>query len=82
MPSSCPDWAGCASLRLKERGYLPVTETAGVKIRSATVSEHAGHWYVSVQVEQECAVPTNIGPIVGVDLGQDARHPRGRDRDS
>ncbi len=53
-------------LRLKERGYLPV---AGVKILSATVSEQAGHWYVSVQVEQEQPVPVNTGPVVGVDLG-------------
>ena len=34
-------------LRLKERGYLP---TGRVQILSATVSEQAGHWYVSVQV--------------------------------
>jgi putative transposase len=53
-------------LRLKERGYLPTT---GVKIRSATVSEQAGHWYVSIQVEQEQPVPANTGPVVGVDLG-------------
>jgi putative transposase len=53
-------------LRLKERGYLP---TAGVKVLSATVSEQAGHWYVSVQVEQEHEVPVNAGPVVGVDLG-------------
>jgi putative transposase len=53
-------------LRLKEKGYLP---TAGVKILSATVSEQAGHWYVSVQVEQEREVPANTGPVVGVDLG-------------
>ena len=36
-------------LRLKERGYLPID----AKILSATVSEQAGHWYVSVLVEQE-----------------------------
>ncbi len=53
-------------LRLKERGYLP---TGGVKILSATVSEQAGHWYVSLQVEQEQMVPTNAGPVVGIDLG-------------
>ena len=53
-------------LRLKERDYLP---TAGVKVLSATVSEQAGHWYVSVQVEQEQDVPANSGPVVGVDLG-------------
>jgi transposase len=53
-------------LRLKERRYLP---TRGVQILSATVSEQAGHWYVSVQVEQEQAVPENTGPVVGIDLG-------------
>jgi putative transposase len=53
-------------LRLKEHGYLPV---AGVKVLSATVSERAGHWYVSIQLEQEQTVPANTGPVVGVDLG-------------
>src|SRR5260221_2659099 len=53
-------------LRLKERSYLPTT---GVKLLSATVSEQAGHWYVSVQVEQAREVPANTGPVVGVDLG-------------
>jgi putative transposase len=53
-------------LRLKERDYLPV---AGVKVLSATVSEQAGHWYVSLQVEQEQAIPENTGPVVGADLG-------------
>ena len=53
-------------LRLKERGYLL---TGGVRILSATVSEQAGHWSVSVLVEQEHAIPANRGPVVGVDLG-------------
>jgi putative transposase len=53
-------------LRLKEHSYLPV---AGVKMLSATVSEQAGHWYVAVQGEQEQTVPSNTGPVVGVDLG-------------
>jgi putative transposase len=56
-------------LRLKERGYLPVSATAGVKVLSVTVSEQSGRWYVSVQVEQEQTVPANTGPVVGVDLG-------------
>jgi len=56
-------------LRLKERGYLPATGTTGVNILSATVSEQAGRWYVSVQVEQDQTVPDNTGPVVGVDLG-------------
>jgi putative transposase len=54
-------------LRLKERGYLPTSSE--VQILSATVSEQAGHWYVSVQVEQEQTVPENTGPVVGIDLG-------------
>jgi putative transposase len=53
-------------LRLNERGYLP---TGGVRILSATVSEQAGHGYVSVLVKQEHAIPANRGPAVGVDLG-------------
>jgi transposase len=53
-------------LRLKERNYLP---TRGVRLLSATVSEQAGHWYVSVLVEQEHSLPANTGPVVGVDLG-------------
>lgn len=54
-------------LRLKEHGYIP---TEGIKILSATVSEHAGHWFVSVQVEQEFPdPPKKAEAIVGVDLG-------------
>ena len=53
-------------LRLKERGYLP---TSGVAILSATVSEQAGHWYISIQVEEEHVAPENTGPVVGIDLG-------------
>ncbi len=49
-------------LRLKERGYLPM---ASVKVLSATISEYAGHWYVSIQQAQT----VNNGPTVGVDLG-------------
>ncbi len=54
-------------LRLKERGYLPTSDK--VTIVSATVSEQAGHWYVSLQVEEEQVVPENTGPVVGIDLG-------------
>src|SRR5215472_11311585 len=51
-------------LRLKERGYLPTGSE--VQILSATVSEQAGHWYVSLQVEQEQAIPENTGPVGAV----------------
>jgi putative transposase len=37
-------------LRRKERASLPITGTSGVRVLSATSSEHTGHWYVSVQV--------------------------------
>ena len=54
-------------LRLKEYGYLP---TEGVRILSATVSEHAGHWFVSVQVEEHIPdLPPATGVPIGVDLG-------------
>jgi putative transposase len=54
-------------LRLKEHGYLPVE---GVHILSASVSERAGHWFVSVQVEKEIPDPqASYRPVVGVDLG-------------
>jgi putative transposase len=53
-------------LKLKEREYLPMN----TKIGSATISEKAGRWYVSIcvhaeQKEPECAT----GPVIGVDLG-------------
>ena len=41
-------------LRLKERGYLPMS---GVHILSATVSEKAGRWFVSLQVEMDIPEP-------------------------
>ncbi len=54
------------SVRLKERGYLPVT----THLLSATVSERAGRWYVSVAVEEERSDPAPVaGEAVGVDLG-------------
>jgi len=54
-------------LRLKERGYLPVS---GVHILNSTVSEKAGHWFVSLQVEMEIPDPVmDEKPVAGVDLG-------------
>jgi IS605 OrfB family transposase len=54
-------------LRLKECGYLP---TKGVKILSATVSEQAGHWFVSLQVQEDVPDPVKAtGEPIGVDLG-------------
>jgi len=54
-------------LRLKEPGYLPVE---GVHILSASVSERAGRWFVSFQVEMGQPGPLETAkPVVGVDLG-------------
>jgi len=54
-------------LRLKEYGYLP---TEGVHILSATVSEQAEHWFVSVQVEENIPdLEPATGAPIGVDLG-------------
>jgi len=54
------------SIRLKERDYLPLD----AKILSATISEHAGRWFVSIQVEETIADPkAKPESIVGVDLG-------------
>lgn len=53
-------------LRLHEHNFIPVD----AKILSATVSEQAGRWFVSIQVEEDVAqpVPTSTS-AVGVDLG-------------
>ncbi len=56
------DW-----LRLIEKGYIP---TEGIKINSATVSERAGKWFVSVQVEEDIPEQANhTGETIGIDLG-------------
>ncbi len=53
-------------IRLKEHDYLPVN----TKIGSATLSEHAGRWYVSICVHEQVKEPTKAtGEAIGVDLG-------------
>jgi putative transposase len=55
-------------LRLKEDNYLPVK---GVKVLSANISNQAGHWFISLQVEtQQAIVPLQLSEdVIGVDLG-------------
>jgi putative transposase len=55
------------TLRLKERGYIPVN---GVKYNSFTVSEEVGKWFLSVSCEMVVEEP-NAPPaaVHGVDLG-------------
>ncbi len=61
-------------VKLKERGYLPLgakvrkEKEEGDRILSVTVSEKAGRWFVSVQVQEEVPEPRRVeGPRVGVD---------------
>jgi len=61
-------------LRLFEHNYLPQSKVGGNggtanRVLSATVSENAGHWFVSVQVEEEVEIKKAQGAPVGVDLG-------------
>jgi putative transposase len=53
-------------LRLHEHHYIPTD----AKVLSATVSEEAGRWYVSVQMEEDGEQPVPTAPsAIGVDLG-------------
>ncbi len=53
-------------LRLKEHDYLPTD----AHILSATVSEQAGRWFVSIQVEEDRPQPEPAtGKPIGIDLG-------------
>lgn len=52
-------------LRLKEGGYIP----KDAHILSATVSEQAGRWFVSVLVKEEVDQPELNDNTLGIDLG-------------
>jgi len=53
-------------LRLHEHEFIPTD----AKVLSATVSEEAGRWFVSIQVEEEVERPVSSATsAIGVDLG-------------
>lgn len=52
-------------VRLKEHGYLPMN----LHVNSVTISERAGRWYISVQVEEDIDKVTAKTGIVGIDVG-------------
>jgi transposase, IS605 OrfB family, central region len=39
------------------------------KVKSVTVSKHAGKWFVSIQTEREVEQPKPKGGVVGIDVG-------------
>lgn len=52
-------------IRLKEHGYIPNDR----HILSATVSEQAGRWFVSVLVNESVEPQKTTGEVIGIDLG-------------
>ena len=70
VESDCVRLTHIGWVRLKEHSYLPATDS-GIKFGIyATVSERAGRWYISVQVEEEIPDPANGSTlVVGVDFG-------------
>ncbi len=62
------------TVRLKEKGYLPIggygKNSDTVRFYGARVSERAGRWFLSVQVEVEAPEPDQKSErIVGIDFG-------------
>ena len=51
-------------VRLKEYGYIPVGSYG-----QATISEQAGHWFVSVIAEFSTEKPVLTGDVIGIDVG-------------
>jgi putative transposase len=58
-------------LRLKEVGYLPGPKREDVKIQSASLSEQAGRWFVSLtcKIEVPDVLQRPRTKVVGVDVG-------------
>jgi putative transposase len=61
---------GVGWVRLKERGYIPTTDS-GLKFGTyATITRRAGRWFISIPVYEEVDTPDNgHGDVLGVDLG-------------
>lgn len=51
-------------------GTIPAISRVNGKIKNATISQLAGQWYISFQVEVETAEPNHTSTtIVGLDAG-------------
>jgi len=54
-------------VRLAEKDYIP---TADYKLLFVALSERAGDWFVSVQIEQEIEdIRPSVNKVIGVDMG-------------
>jgi len=61
---------GIGWVRLKERGYIPTTESGAKFGTYARITKRAGRWFISVSVYEDVDVPKNgHGDVIGVDLG-------------
>jgi putative transposase len=56
---------------LPKLGWLRYRNSRDVvgKVKSVTVSKHAGKWFVSIQTEREVEQPKPKGGVVGIDVG-------------
>ncbi len=56
---------------LPKLGWLRYRNSRDVvgKVKSVTVSKHAGRWFVSIQTEREVEQPKPKGGVVGIDVG-------------
>lgn len=52
-------------IKLKENDYIPKDK----HILSATVSEKAGKWFVSILIQEEIETNQSEGEVIGIDLG-------------
>lgn len=52
-------------------GWLKTYERlpTGQKVKSVTINQHAGKWYISWKLETEITSPTKVHDVIGVDLG-------------
>ena len=56
-------------VKLAEKGYIPSTSRPDVKLYRVTISEEAGEWFISANMEVPDQTPQPLCGTVGVDLG-------------
>lgn len=56
-------------VRLKERGYIPTTESGADYTTYQTITKRAGRWFISVGVREDGELVEPLTDVVGVDVG-------------